>query len=115
MSAINADMSLADASVARERIDEIRETALEKLRELGMVGELYGVGIEARESDGHPFWRDCRALRDSLCLFRDDLEGLHKAIGETDMVMLDKVVKDLMGQQMAIMRVEALIRDYRRE
>lgn len=115
MSAINADMSLADASVARERIDEIRETALEKLRELGRVGELYGVGIEARESGGHPFWRDCRALRDSLRAFRDDLEGLHKAIGETDMVMLDKVVKDLTGQQMAIMRVEALIRDYQRE
>lgn len=115
MSAINANMTLGDASAARERINDMKSTALRHVTSMQELNVKYKLGIDQKESEGHPFWRDCRSLVKDLRAFSDDLEGLHKAIGETDMDMLDRVIKDLTGQQMAIMRVEALIRDRRRQ
>ena len=113
MSAAGSDMTMQQAAVLREEIEDIRPILDEKMQSLHHFAQVFGFNVRRRDeqSDDYSLGNECAEILRLLREFGGNLLKLDKAIGETDIDLIQQAVNSLEQQQLAIMRLENAIKE----
>lgn len=104
-STISPDMRLADVQEARRKLQE-RSEDIDNKREV--LGKLFKEFYFDREST---LGARVRELVVTLVEFQSRLDALDKAIGSTDIEIINEAMRELKQVQLAVLRVEGAIRE----
>ena len=113
MSAAGSDMTMQQAAALRKEIEDIRPILVEKMQSLYNLAQVFGFNDRRQDeqSDDYSLGNECAEILRLLQEFGDNLIELDKAIGETDVDLIQQSVAGLEKQQLAIMRLENAIKE----
>lgn len=113
MSAAGSEMTMQQAATLRKEIEDIRPILDEKMQSLHNLAQVFGFNVRRRDdqSGDYSLGNECAEILRLLREFGDNLLELDKAIGETDVDLIQQSVNGLEQQQLAIMRLENAIKE----
>lgn len=111
MSAAGSEMTMQQAATLRKEIEDIRPILDEKMQSLHKLVQVFGFNVKDEQSNNYPLEHECAEILRLLREFGGNLLKLDKAIGETDVDLIQQSVNGLEQQQLAIMRLENAIKE----
>lgn len=113
MSAAGSEMTMQQAAALRKEIEDIRPILGEKMQNLHHLAQVFGFNIDRGDdqSGDYSLGNECAEILRLLREFGGNLLKLDKAIGETDVDLIQQSVNGLEQQQLAIMRLENAIKE----
>lgn len=113
MSAAGSEMTMQQAAALRKEIEDIRPILGEKMQNLHHLAQVFGFNVDRGDdqSGDYSLGNECAEILRLLQEFGGNLLKLDKAIGETDVDLIQQSVNGLEQQQLAIMRLENAIKE----